>query len=161
MPPISKNRRDFIRQTSLATAGWFIIPRHVLGNGFIAPSDKLNVAGIGVGGQGAGDLASIAKSPYVNIVALCDVDDRQAARSRKSFEKANYYKDFREMLTKEKDTIDACTISTPDNIHAVATLAAMQLGKHVYTQKPLTHDIYEARILTQAAKKIQGCYANG
>ncbi|NCW88865.1 MAG: gfo/Idh/MocA family oxidoreductase, partial [Chitinophagia bacterium] len=155
MPPISKNRRDFIRQTSLATAGWFIIPRHVLGNGFIAPSDKLNVAGIGVGGQGAGDLASIAKSPYVNIVALCDVDDRQAARSRKSFEKANYYKDFREMLSKEKDTIDACTISTPDNIHAVATLAAMQLGKHVYTQKPLTHDIYEARILTQAAKKYK------
>ncbi len=155
MPPISKNRRDFIRQTSLATAGWFIIPRHVLGNGFIAPSDKLNVAGIGVGGQGAGDLASIAKSPYVNIVALCDVDDRQAARSRKSFEKANYYKDFREMLAKEKDTIDACTISTPDNIHAVATLAAMQLGKHVYTQKPLTHDIYEARILTQAAKKYK------
>jgi hypothetical protein len=88
-------------------------------------------------------------------VALCDVDDRQAARSRKSFEKASYYKDFREMLAKEKDTIDACTISTPDNMHAVATLAAMHLGKHVYTQKPLTHDIYEARILTQAAKKYK------
>lgn len=155
MPPISKNRRDFIRQTSLATAGWFIVPRHVLGNGFVAPSDKLNIAGIGVGGKGESDLSSMAKSPYVNIVALCDVDDRQAAKSRKSYEKANYYKDFREMLSREKNNIDACTISTPDNTHAVATLAAMQLGKHVYTQKPLTHDIYEARILTQAAKKYK------
>ena len=76
-------------------------------------------------------------------------------KSRKRFEKANYYKDFREMLEKEKNNIDACSISTPDNIHAVATLAAMQLGKHVYTQKPLTHDIYEARILAQAAKKYK------
>lgn len=155
MPPLSKNRRDFIRQTSLATAGWLILPRHVLGKGFIAPSDKLNIAGIGVGGKGESDLSSMAKSPFVNIVALCDVDDRQAAKSRKSYEKANYYKDFREMLSREKNNIDACTISTPDNTHAVATLAAMQLGKHVYTQKPLTHDIYEARILTQAAKKYK------
>ena len=87
MPPLSKNRRDFIRQTSLATAGWLILPRHVLGKGFIAPSDKLNIAGIGVGGKGESDLSSMAKSPFVNIVALCDVDDRQAAKSRKSYEK--------------------------------------------------------------------------
>ncbi len=149
------SRRRFIRNTSVAAAGFFIVPRHVLGRGFIAPSDKLNIAGIGAGGKGESDLSSFAKSPNVNIVALCDVDDRQAVKSRANFPKAKYYKDFREMLAKEKNNIDACSISTPDHTHAVATLAAMQLGKHVYTQKPLTHDIYEARILAQAAKKYK------
>jgi predicted dehydrogenase len=148
-------RRKFIRNTSLAAAGFFIVPRHVLGKGYIAPSDKLNIAGIGVGGKGSSDLKEFAKSPRVNIVALCDVDDRQAKGSVEAFPKAKYYKDFREMLAKEKNNIDAVSISTPDHTHAVATLAAMQLGKHVYTQKPLTHDIYEARILAQAAKKYK------
>src|SRR5687768_11380347 len=152
---ISDSRRRFIRNTSVAAAGFFIVPRHVLGKGFIAPSDKLNIAGIGAGGKGESDLASFAKSPNVNIVALCDVDDRQAVKSRQNFPKASYYRDYREMLSKEKNNIDACSISTPDNTHAVATLAAMQLGKHVYTQKPLTHDIYEARILAQAEKKYK------
>src|SRR5215510_13568677 len=149
------SRRRFIRNTAIAGGGCFIVPRHVLGRGFIAPSDKLNIAGIGVGGKGQGDLAEFAKSPNVNIVALCDVDDRQATKSRESFPKAPYYKDFRVMLEKEKNTIDACSISTPDHTHDIATLSAMQLGKHVYTQKPLTHDIYEARILAQAAKKYK------
>jgi len=151
----NSSRRNFIKNASLAGAGFFIVPRHVLGRGFIAPSDKLNVAGIGAGGKGEDDLSEFAKSPKVNIVAFCDVDDRQAVNSRKSFPKANYYKDFREMLDKEKNNIDACSISTPDHTHAVATIAAMQLGKHVYTQKPLTHDIYEARALTEAAKKYK------
>ena len=149
------SRRTFIRNTSLAAAGFFIVPRHVLGRGHIAPSDKLNIAGIGAGGKGASDLREFAKSPKVNIVALCDVDDRQAAETVKRFPTAKYYKDFREMLDKECKNIDAVSISTPDHTHAVATLAAMQLGKHVYTQKPLTHDIYEARILTEAAKKYK------
>jgi predicted dehydrogenase len=147
------SRRSFIRNTSLAATGFFIVPRHVLGRGYVAPSDKLRIAGIGVGGKGRSDLAEFAKSPKASIVALCDVDDRQAVESRKNFANAKYYKDFREMLDKEKNNIDACSISTPDHTHAVATLAAMQLGKHVYTQKPLTHDIYEARVLTEAAKK--------
>ena len=151
----SASRRKFIRNTGIAAAGFFIVPRHVLGRGFVAPSDKLNIAGIGVGGKGESDLAEFAKSPNVNIVALCDVDDRQAAKSRKSFGKAKYYKDYREMLSKEKNGIDAVSISTPDHTHAVATMAAMQLGKHVYTQKPLTHDIYEARMLTEAASKYK------
>ena len=149
------SRRRFIKNASLAGAGFFIVPRHVLGRGFVAPSDKLNIAGIGAGGKGESDLAEFSKSPRVNIVALADVDDRQCKKSRDRFPKANYYKDFREMLDKEKNNIDACSISTPDHTHAVATLAAMQLGKHVYTQKPLTHDIYEARILTEAAKKYK------
>src|SRR5690606_18769231 len=151
----SNSRRKFIKNAALIGAGITIVPRHVLGRGFVAPSDKLNIAGIGVGGKGESDLTSFAKSPNVNIVALCDVDERQAVKSRKNFPKAKFYKDFREMLEKEKNNIDACSISTPDHTHAVATLAAMQLGKHVYTQKPLTHDIYEARILTQAAKKYK------
>ncbi len=154
---MSKNasRRKFIRNTSIAAAGFFIVPRHVLGRGFVAPSDKLRIAGIGAGGKGQSDLSEFAKSPNVSIVALCDVDDRQAVKSREKFPKAPYYRDYREMLEKEKNNIDAVSISTPDHTHAVATLAAMQLGKHVYTQKPLTHDIYEARILTEAAKKYK------
>ena len=149
------SRRNFIKNSSLVSAGFFIVPRHVLGRGFIAPSDKLNIAGIGVGGKGESDLASFAKSPNANIVALCDVDDRQAIKSRASFPKAKYYKDFRQMLEKERKNIDAVSVSTPDHTHAVAAIAAMQLGKHVYVQKPLTHDIYEARMLTRAAKKYK------
>jgi len=151
----SISRGQFIRQTALTAGGFLILPRHVLGRGFIAPSDKLNIAGIGVGGKGASDLMEFSKSPFVNIVSLCDVDDRQAIDARKKYSKATYYRDFREMLDKEKNNIDACSISTPDHTHAVATLAAMQLGKHVYTQKPLTHNIYEARQLTEAAKKYK------
>src|SRR5215470_15724072 len=149
------SRRKFIKDTTALSAGFFIVPRHVLGRGFIAPSDKLNIAAIGAGGKGESDLSEFAKSSKVNIVALCDVDDRQCVKSRTRFSKANYYKDFREMLDKEKNNIDACSISTPDHTHAVATIAAMQLGKHVYTQKPLTHDIYEARMLTEAAKRYK------
>lgn len=149
------SRRNFIKNTSLATAGFFIVPRHVLGRGFIAPSDKLYIAGIGVGGKGESDLAEFAKSPNATIIALCDVDDRQAVKSRERFPNAKYYKDFRQMLENERKNIDAVSVSTPDHTHAVAALAAMQLGKHVYVQKPLTHDIYEARMLTKAAKKYK------
>lgn len=159
MSPLKKgsniSRKNFLKNTAIVGGAFFIVPRHVLGRGYIAPSDKLNIAGIGAGGKGASDLAEFAKSPRVNIVALCDVDDREAAATIKKYPNAPYYHDFREMLDKEKNNIDACSISTPDHTHAVATLAAMQLGKHVYTQKPLTHDIYEARILAQAAKKYK------
>lgn len=159
MTPVKKNtsisRRNFVRNAGMVGAGFFIVPRHVLGRGFIAPSDKLNIAGIGVGGKGQSDLFEFAKSTKVNIVALCDVDDRQAVKSREANPKAPYYKDFREMLAKEKNNIDAVSISTPDHTHAIATLSAMQLGKHVYTQKPLTHNIYEARTLAQAEQKYK------
>lgn len=159
MTPVKKNtsisRRNFVRNAGMVGAGFFIVPRHVLGRGFIAPSDKLNIAGIGVGGKGQSDLFEFAKSTKVNIVALCDVDDRQAVKSREANPKAPYYRDFREMLAKEKNNIDAVSISTPDHTHAIATLSAMQLGKHVYTQKPLTHNIYEARTLAQAEQKYK------
>lgn len=145
-----------MKNSGLAAAGFMIVPRHVLGGpGFVAPSDKLNIAGVGVGGKGRSDLSSFAESPNVNIVGLCDVDDRQAVASREAFPKANYYNDFREMLDKEKDNIDAVSVSTPDHNHAVAAYMAMEMGKHVYVQKPLTHDIWEARMLTEAAKKFK------
>ncbi len=151
----SKSRRDFIKNASLATAGFYIVPRHVLGKGYIAPSDKLVIAGIGAGGKGEDDIKHFYDSGKAEIAVLCDVDDRQAATTRGRFPKAKYYKDFREMLDKEGKSIDACSVSIPDHNHAVAAMAAMQLGKHVYVQKPLTHDIYEARMLTQAAHRYK------
>ena len=149
------SRRKFIKNVSVAATGFFIVPRHVLGRGFVAPSDKLNIAGIGAGGKGESDLAEFSKSPAVNIISLCDVDDRSSVKSRARFPKASYYKDYREMLAKEGKNVDAVSVSIPDHGHAVAALAAMQMGKHVYVQKPMTHDIYEARILTQAARKYK------
>jgi len=149
------SRRKFIRNASLAAGSFFIVPRHVLGRGFVAPSDTLTIAGIGVGGKGNSDLREFSKSPKANIAFLCDVDDRQAADSVKRFPKAKYYKDWRVMLDKEAKNIDAVSVSTPDNVHAVAAMAAIQRGKHVYVQKPMTHDIYEARMLTQAARQYK------
>lgn len=151
----NKTRRDFLKNSSLAAAGFFIVPRHVLGRGFVAPSDKLSIAGIGAGGKGKGDLREFATSPNANISFLCDVDDRQITESVARFPKAKRYYDWREMLSKEHTSIDAVSVSIPDNNHSVAAIAAMQLGKHVYVQKPLTHDIYEARMLTEAAKKYK------
>src|ERR1700694_4829507 len=97
----NNSRRDFLRNSSLAAAGFFIVPRHVLGRGYIAPSDKLNIAGIGVGGKGEDDLSGFSKSPKATIAYLCDVDDRQVTNSVKRFSSAKRYKDFREMLDKE------------------------------------------------------------
>ncbi len=149
------SRRNFIKTTALAAAGFMIVPRHVLGKGYLAPSDRLQVAGIGVGGKGESDLTGVFKGGKSDIAFLCDVDDRRAANSVKRFPKAKYYKDYRQMLDKESKNIDGVVISTPDHNHAMQAMAAMQLGKHVYVQKPLTHDIYEARMLTEAAKKYQ------
>ena len=152
----SDSRRSFIKNSLIASAGFFIIPRHVLGGkGFIAPSDKLLIAGIGAGGKGESDIANFFKSGKADIAFLCDVDDARAAKTRKNFPKAKYYKDYREMLEKEHKNFDAVSVSTPDHGHAVQAMAAMQLGKHVYVQKPLTHDIYEARMLTEAAVKYK------
>ncbi len=157
------SRRKFIKQAALGVAAFSIIPRFTLGKGFIAPSDTLYIAGIGVGGKGESDLTGFAGSPdgktkgnpKAKISFLCDVDDRQAVDSIKNFPKAVYYKDFRTMLDKEAKNIDAVSVSTADHTHAVAAMAAMQRGKHVYVQKPLTHDIFEARMLTEAAKKYK------
>jgi predicted dehydrogenase len=152
----SFSRREFIKNTGITAAGFIILPRHVLGGkGFLAPSDRLVIAGVGVGGKGESDIDSFYKSGKADIAYLCDVDDRRAATTVKNFPKAKYYKDWREMFDKESKHFDAVSVSTPDHNHAVITLAAMQLGKHVYVQKPLTHDLYEARVLTDAAKRYK------
>lgn len=147
-----KSSRRRALQAAASTAFSFtIVPRHVLGGvGFLAPSERVNVAGIGCGGMGGGDIATHAKNG-ANIVALCDVDEVRAAGIFNAFPKASRYKDFRVMLEKEAKHIDAVTVGTPDHVHAVATMAALKLGKHVYCQKPLTHTLHECREITKTA----------
>ena len=182
-------RRDFLKTTAAAAAGFTIVPRHVLGAGMTAPSDRLNIAGIGVGGMGRVNLTALSTE---NIVALCDVDWDYAGRTlarlpaeiqeregqvkslgsdadRKEMlewiestrrladqvPRAKRYTDYREMLDKQKD-LDAVMVATPDHMHAAIALAAIDLGKHVYVQKPLTWSVEEARKLAQkaAASKV-------
>ena len=148
------SRRDFIKHGTLAASSFFIVPRYVLGgNGFTSPSDKINIAGIGVGGKGTSDLWYASNEGKENVVALCDVDKGNiSSKSRSRFPKANFYQDYRVMFDKQKD-IDAVTISSPDHVHALQALAAMDEGVHVYVQKPLTHNIKEARMLTETARE--------
>ena len=148
-------RREFVKIAAAAIPAVTIVPRHVLGRGFVAPSDKLNIAAIGVGGKGWGNLSRSHESESANITALCDVDDTMAVRARQKWKKANYYRDYRKMLDAEGDGVDAVIVSSPDHMHAVQALEAMKRGKHVYCEKPLTHDIHEARILTEAAEKYK------
>ena len=144
------SRREFLSGTA-AAAAFTIVPRYVLGGpGRTAPSEKLNIACIGVSGMGASDVGQVSTE---NIVALCDVDLRHAAGTFERFAAAKKYRDFREMLEKENKNIDAVTVSTPDNTHAVAAMMAIKMGKHVYCQKPLAHDMYEVRKLTEAARE--------
>ncbi len=147
--PIS--RRDLL-QGGLAAAAFTIVPRHVLGGaGNVPPSEKLNIAGVGIGGQGASDLNDVSSE---NIVALCDVDWDYAAHTFKQYPKAKQYKDFRVMFEKEKG-IDAVVVGTPDHNHAVVSMMAIKLGKHVYCEKPLTRTVYEARALAKAAREAK------
>lgn len=154
---VAPTRRQFIQAGALAAGSFFIVPRHVLGKGFIAPSDKLNIAGVGIAGKGFSDTNNAFNKGANNIVALCDVDwgRDQVKKNFEQHPKAAKYQDFRQMLEKEAKNIDAVTVSTADHTHAVVAMAAMQLGKHVYVQKPLTHNIYEARMLTEAARKYK------
>lgn len=153
--PESNIRRDFLKKGVLATAAFMIIPRHVMGRGFVAPSDRLLIASIGVGGKGRSDVGSFEKSGIANVAYLCDVDTRRAADAVKALPKARFYKDWREMLDKEHKNFDAVSVSTPDHNHAIQAFSAMQLGKHVYVQKPMAHDIYEAHMMTQAAARYK------
>jgi len=155
------SRRSFLGGAAAVAASFTIVPRHVLGGpGYKAPSDKLNVACIGIGGKGFSDSEKMKDE---NVIAICDVDEEKAAEKHGSeeegrrnafdnFPKAKFYKDFRVMLEKEKE-IEAVTVSTPDHTHAVAAMMAMNMGKHVFVQKPLTHTVHEARVLAETAKK--------
>lgn len=149
-------RREFLKKAAVAAGSFYIVPRHVLGGkGFTAPSDKLNIAAVGVGGKADFNIQQAYNGGSDNIVALCDVDDRQAKKYREKFPKAPYFRDFRKMLEAEAKNIDAVIVTTPDHMHYPIAMAAMQLGKHVYVEKPLTHDIWEARQLTEAARKYK------
>jgi len=148
-------RREFLKAAGaggVAVAAFTIVPRHVMAaSGKTAPSDKLNIASIGVGGMGGGDVGNVSRGN--NMVALCDVDLKRGARSFKAHPQAKVYRDFRKMFDEMSDKIDAVTVSTPDHTHAVAAMAAIKRGKHVYCQKPLAHSVWEVRELMKAAKK--------
>lgn len=145
-------RRDFLAAAS-ATAAFSIVPSYVLGaNGQTPPSDKLNIAAIGCGGMGGVNINMLSAQ---NFAALCDVDDKRAKDTFEKYPNVPKYKDYRKMLEKHDKEIDAVLIATPDHTHAVAAMAAIKMGKHVYVQKPMAHDIYEARELTKAARKYK------
>lgn len=144
------NRRKFLSGAAAASFGFSIVPRFVLGGtGHTAPSEKLNIAGIGIGRRGGTDLRAVESE---NVVALCDVDHKFAAKVFNEYPKAARYFDYREMFASEKD-IDAVMIATPDHTHAVIAMAAMRAGKHVFCQKPLAHNIHETRVLAKMAKE--------
>ena len=148
------SRRNFLGRSAVlagaATLPFLIVPRHVLGGPRqISPNEKMNIAGIGFGGMGASNLRALESE---NIVALCDVDHEYASRIFEKYSTAKRYVDYREMLDKQKD-IDGVVIATPDHTHAIISMAAIKAGKHVYCQKPLTHTVYEARVLAKAAKE--------
>jgi predicted dehydrogenase len=148
----SFNRRKFLRISTTALSSFMIIPRNVLGGkGYVPPSDKLNIAAVGVGGQGADDLQNLESE---NIVALCDVDWAHAAETFKRYPNVKKYRDFRIMLEKEKN-IDAVLVATPDHTHATISMYALKMGKHLYCEKPLTHTVYEARKIAAAAREAK------
>ena len=142
-------RRDFLRNSTVAAAAATIGFPYI--NKALGANDKIRVACIGVGGKGGSDTDSAAGNGG-EIVALCDVDEGTLNKMGEKFPSAKKYKDFRKMFAEMEKSIDAVTISTPDHIHGIATAMAMKMGKHVYTQKPLTQTVYEARVLRQLAK---------
>ena len=147
-------RRSFLKSAA-AAATLSIVPRHVLGgNGNVPPSERLNMASIGVGGMGAGDIGSFANGP-INMVGLCDVDEVILAAAAARFPAAKTFTDFRKLLDSLDKRIDAVSVTTPDHMHAAITMSAIRRGKHIYCQKPLTHTVYEARQITAAAEKAK------
>jgi len=145
------SRRTVLKQS--AALGLFtIVPSHVLGGtNRIAPSEKLNIACVGIGGKGLFDAEQVSSQ---NIVALCDVDDHYAAPAFSKFPHAKKYRDYRLMLEHEKN-IDAVVIATPDHTHALIALTAMKMGKHVYCEKPLTYSVEEAQLMAKVASEMK------
>ncbi|MEX2212636.1 MAG: Gfo/Idh/MocA family oxidoreductase [Phycisphaeraceae bacterium] len=150
-PAAGISRRRFVQTTAVAAGAlaFTYIPSSVFG-----ANERVNLASIGVGGKGAGEVNDLSNAGC-NIVALCDVDLDRAAGTIKKHPSAKVYRDFREMLDKEHKNFDAVSVSTPDHMHAPASVWAMELGKHVYCQKPLTHSIYEARVMRETARKYK------
>jgi len=152
------NRRDFLRSSALAGAGFWVATRE----GFAqsrSPNEKINVACIGTGGMGGGDTDDVSR--LGKIVAVCDVRPSAANDKKNKFKDAKLYADYRKMFDEMGKDIDAVTVSTPDHTHAHAAMLAIMQGKHVFVQKPLCHDSYEARMLTKAVKHYKVCSQMG
>ena len=143
------DRRGFLGTVAGVALGFHVVPRHVLGRGFVPPSEKLAIAGIGIGGRGRGVLKELAGE---SIVALCDVDSVKAGGTFDTYPKAERSVDYRAMLDRQKN-IDAVMIATPDHMHAPIAVAALRAGKHVYVEKPMAHSIEEARVMTRVARE--------
>ena len=151
MNKLNSSRRDFLKKSAVAAAGVTIVPSFTVGGlGHRTPSDKLNIVGIGVGGKGHPNLVGMNTE---NIVGLCDVDWKYAQTCFKEFPKAKRYYDWRKMFDEMNGQFDAVMVATADHTHAVIAATALTLGKHVYCQKPLTHSVYESRLLTKLAAK--------
>jgi hypothetical protein len=155
--PSKITRRSFIGTTSAAATGLLIVPSNTIaGLGHKAPSDKLNIAGIGIGGMGRGNIERMATE---NIVALCDVDwgvgRNNVPKIFETYPKAARYYDWRKMYDEMGKSIDAVMVATSDHTHAGPTAHAITMGKHAFTQKPLTHSVYESRLLTKLAAKYK------
>jgi len=149
---MTANRRSFLKNSALSVFAFTIVPRHVLGGeGHTPPSEKITLAGIGIGGIGHSQLKECAKTGF-QIEALCDVDDVYAKKTYDFFPQARRYRDFRDLLTTEGNKIDAVYCGTPDHTHAIITLAALRAKKHVCCVKPLTHSVEECRAVAAAAK---------
>ena len=148
------SRRRFLETGAIAAAGLTVVPSSVLGRsmGYTAPSDKLNIAGVGIGGMGFANLKNLESQ---NIVGLCDVDWKYSQRVFDYFPKAKKYYDYRKMYEELGKSIDAVVVATADHTHALIAAEAITMGKHVYVQKPLTHSVYESRLLTKLAKKYK------
>jgi predicted dehydrogenase len=146
------SRRDFLKQTSAAGVGFWVAGGLALADSKSA-NEKLNFACIGVEGKGSSDTEHVGK--LGNVVALCDIDDNHLSKKAGQFPQAKKYNDFRKMFDEMGKSIDAVTVSTADHTHAVASMMAMKMGKHVYCQKPLTHTVFEARTMRETAAKYK------
>ncbi len=147
------SRRKFVKQAATAAAGFTIVPSFTIsGLGHKPPSDKMNIVGIGIGGKGHPNLVAMNTE---NIIGLCDVDWKYSQKCFDEFPKAKKYEDWRKMFDELGDTIDGVMVATADHTHAIVASHAMAMGKHVYCQKPLTHSIYESRLLTKLAAKYK------
>ncbi len=146
-------RRIFVKKVAASSTAFSIVPSFVLGKGHVPPSDTLYVSAFGVGGRGAGVMNGLDNTNKVKYVTLCDVDDRRAAESYIKYPEAKRYKHFRKVFDNHLNEIDAIIVATPDHTHATIALPFMHEKKHAYVEKPLTHNIEEARLMTQVARE--------
>ena len=147
----ASTRRELLKQSAAVAAGFWVVSRPAW-SAPKSPNEKLNVAVIGVTGQGGYSVSSVAEE---NMVALCDVDEKRAAEVIQRFPKARFFTDYRRMLDAMGKELEAVCVCTPDHTHAVATMAALKSGKHVYCEKPLTHSVWEARQVIETAAKTK------